>query len=134
MAAIIAVVDQSAERGGSTGLGLGEARERDVTASARRRPNIATIELDPRVGCLIDCVRRQTDHEHRLISLLAQQPIEDERSDQAADLVTANAEASSDRVAEQLGWVVPPGGSRGAELASEPRQRRRLHGPPDSQV
>ena len=61
-----------------------------------RWADVAPGELDPGVRVLVGGCLREPDDELRVVALLAQQAVEDERADEAARLARAEAEAPVD--------------------------------------
>jgi len=94
-----------------------------MTPPTRWRPDVATIELDPRMCTMVGGGRRQSDHKLRLVALLAQEPVKDERRDETPRAKRTDAQGSVDGVAEKpgrLGWTIS---FRSSEFVSQNRQR-----------
>ena len=78
-----------------------ESGERGVAPAARWRADVASSEFHPRVRVGRARVRRQADHELNLVALLAEEPVEDERPDEAARPVGADVQGPVHGPAEQ---------------------------------
>ena len=54
------------------------AGEGHVSAPAGRWADVAAVELDPRMRALVDRMLGKADHQHRLVTLFAQELEQDE--------------------------------------------------------
>jgi len=71
--------------------------------AAGRRPDIALVELNPGMGLLARRSLRESDHEFGVVPLLAEEPKEHERANQAGRIVGRCAESAVNRATETLG-------------------------------
>jgi hypothetical protein len=71
-----------------------------VVTATRRRADVAPLDLDPRMGCLVVALFRKPDDEHCVITLLAQETEEDKRAEDARRAAIAETQASVHSAAE----------------------------------
>src|SRR5918996_3871361 len=88
--------------GRDPGVPSAVSRELLVVRSARRGPDVATIDLHPGVGILILRLTRETDHELRIVSLRAEQPVEHQGRPEAARVPGTEAQGALDDPSESL--------------------------------
>lgn len=109
----------------------GISRERHMVRATRRRPNVNTVDLDPRVSQLVAGVLRQADDHLSRFALLGQESVVDQRVDQATPATIDDGQYGRDHIPQTPSRHLPP---VPAPSGTQPRDRDRKWMHPQTHV